>query len=388
MVRQATRDSETAIARASLDRSIDLERAHLAAIVESSEDAIISKSLDGIIRSWNDAARRMFGYSAVEAIGQSVTMLIPPSRQDDESEILRSLRQGQKIKSYETLRRGRDGREFDVSLSVSPVRNSAGEIVGAAKIVRDISEQKRFEAAARLQQMELEHLSRVDTTGKIAASLSHELKQPLAAILNFATASLKMIQEQNATTVEVAPAIVAIVDQSRRAGEIVRRVQAFIRKGEIRREPVGLKPLVTDALGLLDSELRTGGIVIGLEMDDALPKVIADAVQVEQVMVNLIRNAVEAMTSPGARGKTLRVRSQLQNRQVCMEVIDQGCGITPDAARRTFEPFYTSKPDGLGMGLAISRSIVEESGGKQSAAVNSDGGMTLSFTLPVAGQSV
>jgi PAS domain S-box-containing protein len=384
MVSQITQDDEIATPARQPDRRSDLERAQLAAIVESSEDAIISKTLDGIIRTWNAAAEGMFGYSAAEVIGRPVTILIPPDRQNEEAEILNSLRQGEKIKCYETVRRSRDGREFDVSLSVSPVRNRAGEIVGAAKIVHDISGRKRAEAAARLQQMELEHLSRVDAMGKMAASLSHELKQPLAAILNFATAALTMIQQRNAASTDVVPAIMAIVDQSRRAGEIVGRVQAFIRKREIHREAVDLKTLVSDALGLLHSELRDGGIAVVMEIDHALPRVMADAVQVEQVLVNLIRNALDAMKSPGARGQTMRVRSHVSGRHIRTEVIDQGCGIALAGIGRMFEPFYTTKPDGLGMGLAISRSIIEESGGELSGAMNPDGGMTFSFTLPVA----
>lgn len=359
-------------------------RAILAAIVESSEDAIISKTLAGIITTWNRSAERMFGYTVDEAIGSSITILIPADRHDEEISILQRLGKGQRVGSYETIRRGKDGRDIPVSLSVSPVKDGEGRIVGAAKIVRDISERKKAEQKAQIQGAELVHLSRLDAMGKMSVGLAHELKQPLGAIMNYTSAALAMIRQGMASPAEIVPALTAVVESARRAGDVIARLRGFVRKGEVRRQPVDLNRSVADALQLMDGQLRDSGITTRLNLKTPLPAVQADAVQIVQVLVNLIQNASDAMLAPGAVGRLLHIETRTESNGVVLEVRDQGCGLKNQGLERIFEPFVSSKPTGLGMGLAICRSIVEELGGKLWASRNEQGGMMFSFTLPMA----
>jgi PAS domain S-box-containing protein len=364
-----------------------VENATLAAIVESSDDAIISKTLDGIITTWNAAAERIFGYDADEAIGQHMVMLLPPDRLDEEATILAKLSRGERIDHFETVRVAKNGRLLNVSVTSSPVRNSLGEIVGASKIARDITAQKRTEAAIRWQQSAMEHLARLNTMGEMAAGLAHELNQPLACILTYAGVSLDGIQAGTITSSGIASALEKVVGEARRAGEIIRRLRNFIAKRDPSFEEVDVNLLVHDAAQLLEHDLRHSEITLMLKLGEDLPRVLADPIQVVQVLVNLLRNARDAMVDPGAGGKELTVVSSVAGRQLHVDVIDRGCGVTPEQMDRLFDRFFSTKAVGLGMGLAISKTIMNSLGGRLTAAMNPQGGgMTFRITLPIREQ--
>jgi two-component system sensor kinase FixL len=383
---QSTPDSaiqDAAAADMALDRS-HITDATLAAIVESSDDAIISKSLDGIIGTWNAAAQRIFGYPADEIIGKSILLLVPPDRIAEEHSILTRLAQGRRVSSLETVRRTKSGREIQVSVTSSPIRDSKGRIVGASKIARDITERKQSEAAQRDQQTLLEHLSRLNTMGEMATGLAHELNQPLASILTYAAVSLELLGSENPPLSRINSALKQVLSEARRTGDIIRRLREFVQRRAPAREPMDINEKITGAVHLLHHDLNRAEIKVRLDLNQNLPILSADPVQFVQVMVNLLRNARDAMIDANAAGKDLLIRSSADARQVLVQVIDRGCGVTEEQLKSVFDRFFSTKTAGLGMGLAISKTIVESHGGQLTGALNSNGeGMTFSIMLPV-----
>jgi PAS domain S-box-containing protein len=197
----------------------------LAAIVESSHDAIVSKSLDGVITSWNKGAERLFGYSAEEAVGQNITLIIPPERRDEERTIIEQLTRGERIDHFETVRMRKDGSLLDVSLTISPMKDASGRVVGASKLARDITERKRAEEALRQAQTDLAHASRLTTLGEFTASLAHEVKQPIAAAVTDANTCVRWITRDEPDLKEAREAAWRIVKDANRAAEIINRVR-------------------------------------------------------------------------------------------------------------------------------------------------------------------
>ncbi len=360
------------------------DKAMLAAIVDSSDDAIISKTLDSIITTWNAAAERIFGYSSEEAVGRSIMMLLPDDRADEETVILAKLRNGESVSHFETVRVTKFGRKLDVSVTISPVKDASGQIIGASKIVRDITEQKRAAAAMLMQQSAMEHMARLNTMGEMTAVLAHELNQPLASILNYAGVSLDVVRSGEACPERIAPALQEVINETLRAGEIIRRLRAFISKREPACEAVDVNALLRDSLHLLEHDLRLASITVCLLLSDVAPVVWADPVQLAQVLVNLIRNARDAMQDPTAAGRELAITSSASTAEVRIDVVDQGCGLPSGQLPQLFNHFFTTKPAGLGMGLAISRRIIESFGGRLTGVLNPHAsGMTFRITLPV-----
>jgi PAS domain S-box-containing protein len=365
-------------------RNWAIDQAILAAIVESSDDAIIGKTLDGVITTWNAAAERIFEYSADEAIGQSIRILLPPDRYGEESDILDKLRRGERVDHVETVRRTKGGRILHVSLTSSPLRNAAGKIVGASKILRDITGRKETEETLRRQQQVMEHLSRLNTANEMAVSLAHELNQPLEVILNYAGGSLDMVTGKTPPIDKIASALTEVVKEINRIGEIIRRQRRFIRNGDPKRELVNVNALVSDAVCMIESDFKHAGITVQLDLAKRLPTVLVDSVQLMQVFVNLLRNARDAMVDPAAAAREMRIISSLANERLQIDFVDRGCGVAPDRLHQLFDPFVTTKPAGLGMGLAISKTIVQSFQGSLSATINPiGGGMTFGVSLPI-----
>jgi C4-dicarboxylate-specific signal transduction histidine kinase len=230
----------------------------------------------------------------------------------------------------------------------------------------------------------MEHLARLNTMGEMAAGLAHELNQPLASILTYAGSSLNSIMSDNASFERIAPALQEVVNETRRASEIIRRLRSFIRKRDPHQEPTNVNMLILDAWHMMKHDLTHAEITPHLKLGHELPMALVDSVQIVQVLVNLIRNARDAMLEPGAKGRDLTITSSNFEDGIQVDVTDQGCGVTADQLKRLFDPFYSTKTHGLGMGLAISRSIIQSLGGRLSAKVNPKGGMTFSIMLPVA----
>jgi PAS domain S-box-containing protein len=357
----------------------------LAAIVDSSEDAIISKELNGIIESWNRAAERLFGYQASEVIGKSILVIIPPDRHDEELGILERVRRGESIKPYETVRMRKDGSLLDISLTVSPVRDAAGQIIGAAKIARDITERKHAQQEhERLRQLEADfaHMNRVSMMGELAASLSHEITQPIASARNNARAAQNFLDMQPPDLNEVREALGCVIGDADRAGDIIDRIRDHIKKAPPRKGRFDLNEAINEVIVLGGSAIIKNAVWVQTRLSEGLLPVHGDRVQLQQVVLNLLLNAVEAMGSVEAMPRDLLISTTQDPSGVLVAVRDSGPGIDPEHLERIFKSFYTTKPGGTGMGLAISRSIIDAHGGRLWAEANEPRGTIFQFTLP------
>jgi len=247
----------------------------------------------------------------------------------------------------------------------------------------DITDRKEAELEAARQRSELAHIARVSTMGELAASIAHELNQPLTAILSNAQAAHRFLAADPADIGEVRAILQDIVDDNRRASEMIRRLRELVKKGELEVASLELADVIRDVVMLIHSDAVLHNVNIVIEMDAGAPKIQGDRVQLQQVMLNLLLNAFQAMKDSPASERQVTVRSQLDNgHTVTIAVRDRGVGLKEDQLEKMFQPFYTTKNDGLGMGLAISRSIIEAHAGRLWAENNPDRGATLYFTVP------
>jgi two-component system sensor kinase FixL len=356
----------------------------LAEIVRSSEDAIISKTLDGTITSWNGGAERMFGYSAGEAVGQSISILFPSDRLAEEEEIIRQLKAGQEIEPYETVRRHRDGYEIQVSLSVAPIRDSAGNIVGASKIARDITGRRTAEERTVSLQNELAHVGRLTAMGQMSAAIAHELNQPLAAIANYVKAAQRLLEAENPSSQQLKTAREAVekaAAQTIRAGTIIRYLREFVEKRDSEKRAEDLNQVIREAVTLGTVGSHYGDVRVKLQLAPGIPAVTMDRVQIQQVLLNLIRNAMEAMTDSDKRELSISCFQQADN-FVSIIVRDTGPGLPAEVKARLFQPFVTTKSRGMGIGLKICQSIVEAHGGII-RTLDEAGGAVFQIQLPL-----
>lgn len=362
----------------------------LAAIVTSSDDAIIGKTVTGLITSWNHGAERIFGYSASEAIGRPIAILAPPGHEDEMPALLERVALGERIAQFETTRRAKNGTLVLVSVSISPIRDAEGDVVGALKIARDLTARKASAAAlvhveARMHEMhrELLHATRLRELGQVAATLAHEINQPLSAIASYLAGSRQLlVQNDLSEKVELDEALRRASDQVVRASEVVRRLRGYSKPSEGLLEPVLLGDIVdeTAALAMIDS--GAAGVTIDLAAASAPIMVLVDRVEVQQVLLNLFRNAFEAMAGKDRRELTVTARTDSGMAEI--SVRDTGAGIDRQIRDRLFLPFATTKADGMGIGLSICRKIVQARGGKIWAEHPADGGTAFIFTIPLA----
>jgi len=359
----------------------------LAAIVESSHDAIVSKSLNGVITSWNKGAERLFGYAAEEAVGQNIILIIPPDRRDEERMIVEQLTRGERVDNFETVRMRKDGSLLDVSLTISPMKDASGRVVGASKLARDITERKRAEEALRQAQTDLAHASRLTTMGEFTASLAHEVKQPIAAALTDANTCVRWITRDEPDLKEAREAAWRIVKDAERAAEIINRVRLLFKKGTPQRELVDVNEVAREMIVLLGDEASRHSISVRTELAEDLPHVIGDRVQLQQVLMNLIVNGVDAMHDVDGPRELIIKSQPAENNELLLSVSDTGVGLPRHQADQIFNAFFTTKTHGTGMGLRISRSIIESHGGRLWAADNSPRGASFCFTLPTKAES-
>ena len=486
---------------------LDEARFRLAAIAEASDDAIVGKDLNGIVTSWNKAAETMFGYPADEIIGQPITLVIPPDRIDEESSILDRVRRGERLVHFETERRCKDGRIIPVSLTISPIRDDQGRIIGVSKIARDLSDAQRIrrelqhseallhsildtvpdalividrhgliqsfsDAAARLfgfsaaeatglnvsmlmpspyreehdhylaryratgerhiigsgrivvgrrkdgstfpmeltvgevnlpgtqrftgfvrdltehkdrerrvseLQAELVHLARLTDLGQMVSALAHEVNQPLTAIANYLGAVRRLVAAGSQQGVQ--QAIERIAAQGDRARQIIQRLRDQVAKRQSTRRVESLSKTIEEACGL--ALLGVGpGLKLDIRVDRDAAEAVIDKVQIQQVLHNLMRNAAEAME--GSARRELWISTARAGDMVEISVSDTGPGLPKRVRARLFEPFVTTKPNGMGVGLSVCRTIVEAHGGELCAEDGAGGGTIFRLTVPGA----
>jgi two-component system, LuxR family, sensor kinase FixL len=357
------------------------QKALLGAIVESSNDAIYTKSLDGTITSWNSAAEALFGYTAGEIMGRSVLTLFTPDKVPEEAEMVARIRAGEIIRHFETVRIRKDGTQIHVSVTVSPLRGPDNEVVGVSNTVRDITERKTTEARLKAMQEDLFHVGRLNELGQVSAGIAHELNQPLTAMLNYSNIAKRLIAKKEPSTLDRAyEAVSKAADQAVRAAEIIRRMRSFVEKRSSNRTIEEINAVVKDTMALGFMGADTVNVTTRLELAPGLPTVLVDRVQIQQVLVNLLHNAVDAMAD--AKTRELTVTTKFADAGVEIAVADTGPGIPKELMGQLFMPFFTTKPGGMGIGLVISQSIVQAHGGKLSVEPNRCSGMVFRFTLP------
>lgn len=483
----------------------------LAAIVSSSDDAIVGKTLDGIITDWNRGAQTIFGYAPEEIIGKPMMLLLPPGLEQEEDQILARIAKGERIEHFETRRRRKDGSIIDVSVTISPVHDDQGRLVGASKVARDISAAKKSQAALlereahlqsvldtvpdamividtrgtmqsfsataekmfgyaaaevvgrnvsmlmpqpyagqhdafmarymatgerriiglgrlvvgqrkdgstfpielavgemrsgdrrfftgfirditdrqvtqqRLQdlQSELIFMSRFMALGEMASTLAHELNQPLTAAASYLNGARRLLdRDKPGDRDQIKAAVDSAADQALRAGQIIKRLREFVSRGESDRHPEDLRKLIEEASALALVGVKESGVRASFAFDPAAGLVMVDKIQIQQVILNLMRNAIEAMQEAGGERRELRIATAaIDQDMVEVTVADTGPGIAPEIMARLFQPFVTSKRHGMGVGLSISRTIIEAHGGTLAAEPAPGGGTIFRMTL-------
>lgn len=358
-----------------------------AALVESSDDAIVGGDLEGNIISWNAGAERLYGYRAEEAVGRSILFLVPEDRRGELADIFKRITRGERVDHLETVRLRKDGSSVFVSVTVSPIKDSDRRVVGTSAIVRDITERKRTEENARRHQAEVTHVARLSTVGEMASGIAHELNQPLCAIATYGQACLRLVRSNPMDMIELSSAIEDMAAQAMRAGEIIRRMRRFVRKQEPREASVDINGLIREVVAFTEAETKGLGVRLSLQLTDRLPLVQADPIQIEQVILNLVRNSLEAMQDIQANRRALVVSSSVpSNKDVEVAIKDTGPYVPPKILDRAFNPFFTTKEHGMGLGLSISRSIIEAHGGWLGAQSTMEG-TTFRFLLPKRGMN-
>ncbi|WP_374207476.1 ATP-binding protein [Bradyrhizobium sp. 190] len=288
------------------------------------------------------------------------------------------------FRDFELARHGPDGSKRYVSVSGLPVFDETGRFVGYRGVGRHITERRRAEEALRAMQAELAHANRVTTMGELSASIAHEVNQPIAATVTNAEAALRWLRAQPPDLDEVRASLSRIVEDGKRAGNVISGIRALINKVPPRKDRFDLNEAILEMIALTRSEVLRHGILLRTELAPGLPGVDGDRTQLQQVTLNLILNAIEAMGGIDARARELRINTEREAAGgVLVTVRDSGPGLDPTDMERVFKAFYTTKPKGMGMGLAICRSMVEAHGGRMWASANEPGGAVFQFTLPL-----
>jgi two-component system sensor kinase FixL len=358
-------------------------QAYLADIVESSDDAIVGKTLNGVITSWNKAAERIFGYKATEIVGKSVTLLIPSERVAEEKEILDRVKRGERIDHYESVRLHKNGREVIVSLTISPIRDGNGQIIGASKIARDITEHKAAQRQILELQSELIHASRLSVMGQMVAAITHELGQPLTAVNNYLSGLTRLLSTAD-TPSKISDSIRKASEENQRSSDIVHRLRDLIVKRKSNRREENLNNILEQTLTLALIDAKARGVKTRLLLTPDLEPVLADKVQIGQVILNVIRNAIEAMESSVDRTLTISTLRDPHLQTVELRIADTGPGLAPQVKERLFQPYVTTKDGGMGIGLSVCHDIIDSHNGSLTAEPNEPHGTTFMIQLPLA----
>lgn len=383
--------------RLAAEGALRQEVAFRTAMENSLMTGLRARDLEGRITYVNPAFCDMVGIPAEELIGKAPPMPYwAPEAMDEYQQRFTRVLAGTVTPQFETIFQRSNGERFPVLIFESPLVDDSGKQTGWMGSILDISDRKKVEDLNRRQQEKLQASARLATMGEIASTLAHELNQPLAAISSYTTGALNMINNKAAVSFDLdvlKPALEKASTQAQRAGHIIRSVHTFVKRRDPRREPVTVQALIDSVIPLVELQARQFFVITQIQVEDDLPAVLADRVMLEQVLLNLTRNAIEAMHDVAPERRILRIVATLESESlpqpsVAISVIDQGHGIPQEVAERLFSPFFSTKAEGMGMGLNICRTAVEFHGGTLTHLNNPAGGTIFRFTLPVLADTV
>jgi PAS domain S-box-containing protein len=388
-VERALREAEIRRARRRAEEALQESGEHFAQAFAQSRIGMLLVGIDGIVLHVNQAFCAMFGYSEAEMTGMPVWRFTHPDDMPTTIEQLQRLVEGESDAWYLEKRYfHRDGHPMWGRSCTWVVRDREGCASYVVTQLQDITAQKQLEEQTRRLQAELAHVLRVRTMGEMVAELAHEINQPLASIANFANGLATRLERGVEDVEALRTAATHIASEALRASEIIRRLREFLRRGEVRRECCDANVLVRDALRLIEPELRQDAIALELELAAVPLHVEVDRVQIAQVVLNLVRNAFEAMAPGNGGRREVQVETARDtDGTVVVSVRDSGVGLPPAQETRIFDAFFTTKERGLGLGLSISRSIIEAHGGRLWARADHEHGTTVAFVLPPAPHS-
>lgn len=363
-------------------RELSARETHLRLILNTIPEAMILIDDRGLIRAFSPTAERLFGWPVDAAVGQNVSILMPsPHREAHDEYLERYYRTGERRiigLGRVVVGRRRDGSTFPMELAVGEMRTNEGRFFTG--FVRDLTERQQAEARMQELQSDLVRVSRLTALGEMASALAHELNQPLTAIANYLRGSRRLLDARGMGEDRISAAIDQAAEQALRAGVIIRRLREFVSRGETERRIEDLPKLLEEASALALVGAREHGVRVRFAVDPQVGRVLADKIQIQQVLLNLIRNAIDAMEDAAERELVIEA-VVLDDELVQVSVADSGGGIAPDLSDQLFQPFITSKRAGMGVGLSISRTIIETHGGRIWFEPNVEGGAVFHFTL-------
>jgi PAS domain S-box-containing protein len=369
-----------------LGNELEDQRAQLSELFARVPEAVVMVDRDSRITRVNPGFTRIFGYTAAEAIGQRTKDLIVPGDLQEEVEgLMYRMAQTGEVFAVETVRRHKNGARVPVSLMCVPVSSTAGGNTGYL-IYRDITEAKRLQDEQRRYheiQLALAHANRIATLGHLSASITHELNQPLTGIITNCSTCLRMLTSDPMNLDGAREAVRRTLRDGNRAADVIARLRALFNKQESASESVDLNEATREVIALSLGELQNSRVILRIELADDLQRVTADRVQLQQVVLNLLRNALDAMSTVDDRPREMLIRTEWdEGDSIRLSVKDAGVGFDPHTMDQLFEAFYSTKNDGMGVGLSVSRSIIENHQGRLWAVLNDGPGATFSFTVP------